>query len=105
VVKSLTGSSVSAGGRAIEPSEAATVERIFQEYDDSCAGEPRLWIELKAMLAAGQQKKQSPGTGEPLRGDSIGCGGPQPAEFGVLLERGLKRPQFRRPSDILPRDA
>jgi hypothetical protein len=89
VVKSLTGSSVSAGGRAIEPSEAATVERIFQEYDDSCAGEPRLWIELKAMLAAGQQKKQSPGTGEPLRGDSIGCGGVQPAVLAALERGGI----------------
>jgi hypothetical protein len=67
----------------------SNVERIFQEYDDSCAGEPRLWIELKAMLAAGQQKKQSPGTGEPLRGDSIGCGGVQPAVLAAVERGGM----------------
>jgi hypothetical protein len=64
----------------------------------------RATASLAVAFGVGGQTKRLPETGDLDVPDSDGCGGPQPAEFGVLLDRGLRRPQFRRRPDILPRD-
>ena len=70
--------------------------------------EGEIGIELKgnlaAMLSAATNAKRSPETGDLLLQVQMVAGACNPLNL-EFLDRGLRRPQFRRRSDILPRDA
>ena len=49
----------------------------------------RATARFEADFAGPENARRSPETGDLEIADSDGCGGPQPAEFGVLLGRGI----------------